>query len=59
MIGAVEQTIRNLQGADFEPEREEKSRLAGLILYALAAIGGGAFVGAGYRAYRALEAIAG
>ena len=55
----MEQTIRKIQGADFEPEREEKHPLAGLLLYALATIGGGAFVGASYCAYRALEVISG
>lgn len=41
-----------------EAEREEKSPLIWMLLYSLAAIGGLAFIGAGYAFYRVFEALA-
>jgi hypothetical protein len=60
MNGAdLAQRIRLYEGAGFEPEREEKSPLAGMLLYALALVGGGAAVGIGYCIFQAWTALHG
>lgn len=55
---AVEQSIRELQGADFEPE-DEAYPYPGLIISGLVIAAWAIFGGAAWCLYRAVEAIAG
>jgi hypothetical protein len=52
----INQTIRLIEGADFE---DDHYPYRGLILVGLAALGIAAFAGAAYSAYKALEALFG